>query len=377
LNGALVDADDLATLTALKADPAAFVDVPGPVLVDEYQRAPEVLDAIKAVLNRPPTQPGRFVLAGSARHEALPQAAQALTGRLHRLPILPLAQCELAGTPGLLANLFHANEYAIRTGQPSATTRHEYIERVVAEGLPLALRRSGPARARWFDDYVRLTLERDVGDLSRLRQAQALPEVLASLAGRTSQVLNRARIADRLGLDGATTASYVRLLEAVFLIQTLPAWGRGITARTAASPKVHFVDSGLAARLTRLTPEKLDRRDATALTEFGHLLETFAVGELLKEASWLDGISAVGHWRTFDGQEADLVIERDDGLVFAFEVKASGRASGDAFRGLAALRDHLGPAFAAGVVLYLGERSFRYSDRLQAVPLDRLWTVPG
>ncbi|MDR3360272.1 MAG: ATP-binding protein [Bifidobacteriaceae bacterium] len=374
LGGTVVDADDPATRAALRADPAAFVDVPGPVLIDEYQRAPEALDAIKTVLNRPPTKPGRYVLTGSARHEALPQAAQALTGRLHRLPILPLAQCELANSPGLLGRLFDEGEMLARTAPPSATSRQEYIERVARGGFPLALNRSSVARSRWFDDYIRLTLERDVSDLRKLRQAQALPEMLAFLASQTAQLLKYSRVGDVAGLDETTAASYVRLLEAVFLVQVLPAWGKRLTSRTAASPKIHFVDSGLAARLSRLTAEKLDRRDATALTELGHLVETFAVGELLKEASWMDGVATTGHWRTFDGHEVDLVVERDDGLVVAFEVKASGRAAGDGFRGLAKLRDQIGAAFGVGVLLYLGERSFRYGDRLLALPLDRLWT---
>jgi predicted AAA+ superfamily ATPase len=375
VGGTVVDADDTATLAALRRDPAAFVDAPGPVLIDEYQRAPEVLDAIKAVLNRPPTRPGGFVLTGSARHESLPNAAQALTGRLHRLPILPLTQSELSGVPGLLGRLFDQGESGVK-GPASNTSRVSYIERLVAGGFPLALRRSVTARGRWFDDYISLTLERDVAELSRIRQAHALPEVLTRLAAQTAQVLNRNTIADSMGLNASTVGGYIRLLEAVFLVRLLPAWGKRLTARSAASPKIHFIDSGVAARLLRLSAEKLDRRDAAAMTEFGHLLETFVVGELLKEASWLDGIAAVGHWRTFDGDEVDLVVERDDGLVVAFEVKASSRAAKESFVGLRKLRDALGPAFAAGVVLYLGERAFRYDERLLAIPVDHLWTEP-
>jgi len=375
LNGEIIDLDDIATRDVVLADPATMVGGHGLVCIDEYQRAPLVLDAIKAELNRS-SRPGRFVLTGSARHESLPTTAQALTGRLHRLTVYPLAQTEIAGVPaGLLSGLFGAPASTI-AGDASTTTREDYTNRIVRGGFPLALTRASAAsRHRWFDDYVRLTLERDVRELSRVRQARALPSVLERLAGQTAQILNISSVAERTGLDVNTARDYIRLLQAVFLVQLLPAWGKTLTSRSASTPKVHVLDSGVAARLLRLTPEKLARRDATSLTEFGHLLETFVVGELLKEASWLDGINGAGHWRTYDGAEVDLVVERDDGAVVAFEVKAAARASAEDFRALKQLRDTVGDAFVAGVVLYTGERGYTYDDRLHVLPVDRLWTA--
>jgi len=123
-----------------------------------------------------------------------------------------------------------------------------------------------------------------------------------------------------------------------------------------------------------LTPDKLLRREATALTELGHLLETFVVGELLKQASWMDGLAGPGHWRTRDGDEVDLVLERDDGAILAFEVKAAGRVPGDDLKPLRRLRATVGGPFVAGVVLYTGARSYNVEDRLHVMPIDRLWT---
>jgi uncharacterized protein len=135
------------------------------------------------------------------------------------------------------------------------------------------------------------------------------------------------------------------------------------------------VDSGVAARLLGLAPERLARRDGTSLTQFGHLLETFVVGELLKQASWLeDEIAAHGHWRTYDGDEIDLVLERADGGVLAFEVKAAGRVPDSDMRHLRKLRDALGERFLAGVALYIGERAYRFEERLHVLPIDRVWT---
>lgn len=369
----VLDLDDPDTRDAVAADPGTFVAGPSPVFVDEYQKAPRLLDAIKAELNRD-ARAGRFLLTGSTRHEALPAVAQSLTGRLHRIPVYPLSQGEIGGVKEQLLESLFTNPEGVTQSAPSSTTREDYIERIVVGGFPFALARTTLAsRNRWFDDYVRLTLERDVQELSKIRQASMLPRLLARLAGQTGQVLNITKAASDIGLDERTADGYLRLLEAVFLILRLPAWRSTLITRATATPKLHVFDSGIAARLLRLTPEKLARRHPTAMTELGHLLETFVVQELAKQASWLDGLAGIGHWRTWDDDEVDLVVERDDGAVVAFEVKTAGRVSGNDFRALRKLRNAVGDAFVAGVVLYLGSRSYTSEDRLFVLPVDRIW----
>lgn len=377
LGGEVLDLDDIAVRDAVSLDPATMIDTSSAVLIDEYQHAPVVLDAIKARLNRS-SRPGQFVLTGSARHESLPRAAQSLTGRLQPLTVLPLSQAELEGThPNLLSGLLDAPHETLVAPRSDAK-RDDYIERIVRGGFPLALAAAVPAaRSRWMDNYVRLTLERDVQELSRVRQAHTLPLALQRLAGQTAQVLNGAALASGIGIDEKTARDYVRLLEAVFLVRLLPAWDSTLTKRTTARPKLHLIDSGIAAWALRLNSEKLARRDPSALTQLGHLIETFVVGEILSQASSTDGIARVGHWRTKDDAEVDLVIESDDGRVVAFEVKAAARVTGNDFRGLRQLRDHLGEAFTAGVALYTGSRSYTYDNRLHVMPIDRLWQPPA
>jgi hypothetical protein len=371
----VVDLDEPATRAAVLADPGAFVVGPSPVCVDEYQHVPAVLDAIKAELNRE-LRAGRYVITGSTRYDALPIAAQSLTGRLHLLTVWPLTQGEISGVrENLLAALLDDPTGSAPHGTVSATSREEYVARITAGGMPIPLaRRSPAARNRWFDDYVELVLERDVRELSRLRQREQLPALLRRLAAQTAGVLNVTRAAGEAGLDRTTAADYVKLLEAVFLIMRLPAWGTTVRARATSAPKVHVVDAGLAARLLHLTPERLARRDAASLSQFGHLLETFVVGELVRQASWLGEVAAYGHWRTYDGDEIDLVLEREDGGVLAFEVKAAGQVAGRDARHLRKLRDALGERFLAGIALYMGRRAYNLEDRLYAMPVDRIWT---
>ncbi|NQW73405.1 MAG: DUF4143 domain-containing protein [Actinobacteria bacterium] len=177
------------------------------------------------------------------------------------------------------------------------------------------------------------------------------------------------------GLDTTrpTADGYVRLLEDLFLVVQLPAWGKTLRARAAARPKIHVVDSGLAARLMRISTQKLAFLDPTVLTEFGNLLETFVVGELTKQVSWLPEAPILGYWRTGDDHEVDFVIEAHDGRVLAFEVKANERVPGSDLKGLRKLREALGDNFVAGVALSTGARSYTYEDRLHVMPIDRLW----
>lgn len=369
----VIDLDDLAVRAAVAADPGLFAGSAPPVFFDEFQHVPELLDAIKAELNVG-LRPGRFVLTGSTRYDSLPRAAQSLAGRLHVVTVWPLSQGELDGVAETFVEHLLSDPRALITAAPAATSRAEYLERVLGGGLPIPLSRPTPTgRSRWYDDYLRLLIERDVVELSRIRQREVMPRLLARLAGQTAQVLNVTSAGSELGLRLPTIESYVRLLEAVFVLYRLPAWGTTLRRRAASRPKIHMVDSGLAAHLLGADAETLGRLDPAALSQFGHVLETFCVGELLKQLSWLPGAFVTGHWRTHDGQEVDLVVERPDGGVVAIEVKHETRVGGRAFAGLRAIRDAVGERFVGGVVLHLGARSFTQEDRLHAVPVERLW----
>lgn len=369
----VIDLDNDDVMRAAADDPAFTVRGQAPVCIDEYQRVPEVLQAIKAELNRD-SRPGRFILTGSSSRDALPPGTQTLTGRLHVLPVRPLSQAELYAKPGLLrAALDGTAEYRIRT--QSGTTREDYIAAVIAGGFPLSLSRGPSARDRWLDDHIATSLRRDTLDLANIRRAASLPPLFRQLAAQSAQLLNIAKAADRLDLDVRTAGNYVHLLEQLFLIQRLPAWGRTLRSRVGASPKIHLLDSGVAARALRLSSGRLDSRDPAALSEFGHLLETFVYGEVAAQASWLDGVT-LGHYRTRDGDEVDLVVERGDGRVIAIEVKASGAVHHADLAGLRALRDLLGDRFIAGLALYLGPQTYAAGtsgERIFVLPVDRLW----
>jgi predicted AAA+ superfamily ATPase len=317
------------------------------------------------------------VLAGSTRYATLPQAGQALTGRVDVLDVLPLAQAEIDGASGdpLVHRLLKGAD--LRTvAEPSVTTRDEYARRITSGGMPVALRRPpGPSRSRWFANYLNLVIDRDVIELSRVRQREMLPRLLNVIAARSGQVLNVSAVAEAVGMEKSSAENYLRLLEAVFLVHRLPAWGATLGSRVARMPKAHLVDPGVMAWVLGLTPEKIAKNDPSVLTEYGHLVETFAVGEILKQVTWWDAPVSIGHFRTAAAEEVDLVLERDDGTVLAFEIKAGTRVDGADLAGMRALRARLGTRLAAAVVLYTGQLTYTHNDGTTVLPLDALWTA--
>ena len=369
----VIDLDDPVIRQIVQSNIQAFVTGASPVCIDEYQHVPEVLDAIKAELNKEQS-PGRYVITGSTRYDALPRAAQSLTGRLHMLTVRPLSQGEIGGVHEMFVENSLTEPAGLVNLQKSKTARVDYVNQIVAGGFPMALQRTvGADRNRWFADYVQQTLERDLLGLSMVRLRSKLPQLLEQLAGQTGQILNIRKAAESIDLKPSTAEEYYKLLEAVFLVQLLPAWGQTLRSRAGAKPKLHLMDSGVAAWLMRLTPQRLSLLEPAALTEFGHLLETFVVGEILKQVSWLDDVVNVGHWRTHDGDEIDIVLERSDGRVVAMEVKTGSRTTSGDLRSLRKFRDALGDRFLGGFLMNTGERSYSPEDRLHVIPIDRLW----
>jgi len=371
----VLDLDGPEARAAAASDPGFLVSGPEPVLIDEFQHAPEILDAIKAELNKD-TRPGRFALTGSTRYTVMPQAAQSLTGRAHVINVLPLSQGELDGHREHFVELLWEDPERLPPTATPSCTRDEYLNRILAGGFPMILqRRTTRARISWFADYVDLVVMRDVLDIARVRQRETLPRLLRQLAAQTGQLLNITKAGQAAGLASSTANRYATLLEAAFMVQRLPAWGETLGKRLTAHPKVHVIDSGLAGWLLGLSAAKINSRNPATLTEFGHLVETFAVGEILKQASWSDEVITASHFRTESGDEVDLVLETWDGRIAGFEIKAGTRIKDPDLNGLRLLRDRLGDRFIGGFVLNLGDLAYRKEDKIAIMPLCSLWSL--
>ena len=364
---AYISFDDDVLRASAQADPVGFVaDLPDNVVLDEVQRVPGLFTSIKAAVDRD-RRPGRFILTGSANVLLVPKLADSLAGRMEILRLYPLAQAELARTqPGFLEALFGAK---FKSGSRPRLGR-ELAERVAAGGYPAALARStARRRAAWYRNYIDTLVQRDVRDLVRISALDALPRLMALVAGQTARLLNVAELAAPFQLSRPTIRDYVTLLERIFLLEELPSWHSNRLNRLIKTPKVHLGDTGLACALLGVQAATLVADRAL----LGQLLETFVYQELRRQASWEEDPVAFHHFRDKDGTEVDIVLERASQQVAGIEIKAAATVTAADFKGLRKLKEAAGKRFAAGVVLYDGEVTAPFGDGLFAVPIRALW----
>jgi uncharacterized protein len=361
--------DDHATRGAANEDPTGFIrSLPRPAVIDEVQRAPDVLLAIKQLVDEEPAQRGQFLLTGSADVMTLPTVADALPGRVAYVTLWPLSQGELAGRrEGFLSALFDGAPFPLAD---APIGRQTYAERIAAGGFPEAHGRSPRGRTFFFDSYVSSLLARDLDEIADVRDHEAVGRLLRLLATRSGGLVDHAGLARDLGISDKTVKSYTATLERLFLVRRLDPWSANRGQREIRTPKVHVTDTGLLAYLLRANARSIGDQGELA----GRFFETFVVCEVLRQASWASALMHAYHYRDKAQREVDLVLERQDGAVCGIEVKAAATATARDFRGLRYLRDRLGDRFRCGVVLYAGGSALPFGDRLWALPLEALWT---
>lgn len=360
--------DDLGTLTSARADPEAFVrNLPGPIVIDEVQRVPEVLLPIKASVDRD-RRPGRFLLTGSASLSVTPQIALELVGRVEVLPLRPFAQAEIEGGSGNLVDALFAGSPL--TLEPGPRTEADLARRIRAGGFPEAVgARRVDRREAWFASYVAMLLQREVRDLAQIERLPKLPDLTRLVAARTATLSNHAELARATQLPQTTLNRYLALLEGVHLCSRVPAWSTNLGKRVVKSPKLFLLDSGLATHLVGA-----GETDPTTLPEpRGQLLETFVFGELERLASWSRTKPRIHHYRTHTGQEVDFVLEDRAGRCVTIEVKAQRRIDARDLEPMKTLARDLGARFVRGIVLHMGDLVLPMADRIQAVPVQALW----
>jgi predicted AAA+ superfamily ATPase len=371
--GRLVTLDDELTRASAKADPVGFLhQMPDGLLgIDEVQRVPELVLALKLTVDRDP-RPGRFLLTGSADLLRLPATEDSLAGRAESIELLGFSQGELAGHRETFIDRLLGGETFL--GHTSDLHRADYVGRAVAGSYPEALARApGRRRTAWLDGYLTRIVERDAPDVSGLRHLSQLPLMLRILAARNSAELNIAQVASDTGIPASTLVPHLDLLETLYLVQRIPAWSASPSRRVVVRPKVSLLDTGLAARLVNVSARGAAPGMSAELA--GPLLEAFVAGELRRQMGWAEAAVRLSHYRDRAGDEVDLVLETDDGAVAGIEVKASASIGVRDARWLVKLRDRLGPRFVAGVILHMGTSSGPFGDRISAVPMDVLWTT--
>ena len=369
--GLVVTLDDADVRTFASDDPAGFVaQFPdGLLVIDEVQRVPELIIALKAAVDRD-KRPGRFLVTGSANLLDLAATHESLAGRAQPLTLHSFSQAELEGQRmSFIDRAFGGHSFL---GHASGLTRGDYLDRACAGGYPGALTRSTRGRREeWYDTYVTQIVNRDAHDVSGLQRLADLPRLLRFIAARSGSGMVWSSLASDSGIPRTTLDPYVRLLETLFLVHTLPAWTVNLTSREVKQPKLFLLDTGLAASLLGVSPEALG--PTVPSSPAGGLLEGLVAGELRRQLGWSTQRASMYHYREQRGAEVDIVLETPDGRVVGIEVKAATTVQPKDLTGLAILRDKLGDRFAGGYVLHAGPTARMVANRVIALPMDALW----
>ncbi|MBX2809044.1 MAG: ATP-binding protein [Cellvibrionaceae bacterium] len=358
--------DDELSLLSARQDPEGMIRNLDRAVIDEIQRAPQLLLAIKKSVDED-RRPGRFLLTGSANLMMLPTVADSLAGRMETLSLLPLSQSEMQSHTANWVDSAFAGRI-LHTAQ--TTLGNDLVERVLRGGYPEAVARaSRKRRTIWAQQYIDALIQRDVQEITSVDKLHQLPRFLNALAHTAGQMCNYSQLGAQVGLDGKTASRYIGIFEQMYLLKRVNVWARNRLKRVVKSPKLHFIDAGLLSALLDLSNDEAQQNR----TRFGHVLESFVFGELLKHLSTADGHYRLLCYRDTDKFEVDFVIESAAGHIVGIELKAAATVQAGDLRGLKKLASLAGDQFTMGVLLYDGTETLPLGNRIWAAPLSSLW----
>ena len=369
---AYVTLDDLDARHLAQSDPALFLQTwQPPLIIDEVQYAPQLFSAIKMRVDREKRN-GLFWLTGSQKFHLMRGITESLAGRVAIVDLLGLSNAELEGRADSSRPFVPTPEWIARARQaatpatPATDGLMEIYRRIWLGAFP-RLNEQGPAaRNMFYRSYIQTYIQRDVQDMLRVTDQTTFNRFLGAVAARTGQLLNYASLARDVEIDNKTVKSWMSILEASGLVYLLQPYHRNLTKRLVKTPKLYFLDTGLAAYLTKWP----DAASLQAGSMSGALLETWLFAEILK-SYWHNGLEAnVFFYRDIDQREVDLVIEVGDTL-YPVEFKKTASPAAGAARQFAVL-EKLGKTVGPGAVLCFVERDIPLSSRVTAVPVGYL-----
>jgi predicted AAA+ superfamily ATPase len=363
--------DDAALAASAESDPQGLLaSLPKPLVLDEFQMAPNLIGAIKMVSDIANGQKGIFLLTGSSDIFRSAHVQESLPGHMARVELYPLSLAErhernLNVIDWLLGGTFEQ-------APQKALDRKELADLLIDGGYPEAIAKSPRSRDIWFASYIEGRLLKDFETMHHAKgdYHTKLSALIRNLAGMTGNLIKYANIANDLSQDDKTVKRYIEILELMFIIRRLHPYMRNSAKRAVVGmPKLHFVDTGLACHLLGL--KKAETLHSTHF--FGGLVENFVFCELLKHATWAEEDVSFYHYRDTARHELDLVVERSDGKVVGVEVKASMTVKPEDFSGMSVFADYAKDKFLHGVLFYSGDKvlPFKINGRVfHALPLS-------
>ena len=364
--------DSDTALAAAKENPYEFISQfqEGLLIIDEIQRCPELLSAIKLSVDSD-RRPGRFLITGSANILNLKGTNESLAGRAETIKLEPFSIGEINGVKEDFISMLMNDNALHHMQNKKPYTRAEYAQLIEKGGYPGVQDRDSKRRNAFFKNYISRVLDHDANELSGLAHLDKIKTIYRYFASIPSQEYVRANVSRIMQIPESSMTGYVKLLEDLGLIHLLSAWGKNISKRALSRPKIVLSDTGLVCSLNGTSSKLI--ADIENGNELGPLLETCVINEVIKQQSWSKIDFTVFHYRDKDNREADLIIEISGGKVIALEVKAASSFTSKDFAGLKVLRNILGDRFHCGILLYTGTDVQPFGDKLFVAPVSSIW----
>ena len=329
------------------ADPKGFLRrFSGGVILDEVQRAPDLLSYIQGIVDRE-NIPGRFILTGSQQFHVMEKISQTLAGRTAIVYLLPLSLNELLGQPT-------PDPYEIDI-LPDKKKRPPFsLEDILYKGLYPRIHDRGLEPHEWLSAYYRTYVERDVRDVANIGNLDAFQRFVRLCAGRTGQLLNLSSLASDCGISHTTARHWVSILQAGFIIQLLPPHHENFSKRIIKSPKIYFLDTGLLCYLLRIR----ETEDIPVHPMKGAIFENFVFSEIYKAFAHRGELPPLYFWRDRTGHEVDIVIDTGKRLV-PVEIKSAETIDSSFFDGLRYYISLGIPVSKTGVLVHGGDALYQ------------------
>ena len=329
------------------ADPKGFLRrFSGGVILDEVQRAPDLLSYIQGIVDRE-NIPGRFILTGSQQFHVMEKISQTLAGRTAIVYLLPLSLNELLGQPT-------PDPYEIDI-LPEKKKRPPFsLEDILYKGLYPRIHDRGLEPHEWLSAYYRTYVERDVRDVANIGNLDAFQRFVRLCAGRTGQLLNLSSLASDCGISHTTARHWVSILQAGFIIQLLPPHHENFSKRIIKSPKIYFLDTGLLCYLLRIR----ETEDIPVHPLKGAIFENFVFSEIYKAFAHRGELPPLYFWRDRTGHEVDIVIDTGKRLV-PVEIKSAETIDSSFFDGLRYYISLGIPVSKTGVLVHGGDALYQ------------------
>ncbi len=334
------------------------------IVIDEVQKVPELLNAVKVHVDES-TDRGQYLLTGSSSLGFMHKAVDSLAGRMHTIRLRTLALGEISGNePTFLDNAFK-REFPQSVENSG---KRDIIRLAFKGGFPEPFEFPDGIRREWYEDYVQTLIARDVKNVAQIRKIGALGDIARWLLARSSKLWTMEELCSSAQITKETATNYIGALEALYIIDKVPAWNKTDYDRIGKSPKYFAADAGFIANILNWSEEETFLNSDLS----GKLVESWVYHELSTIASSSRSRCSISHYRDKDKREVDFIVTNARGELLGVEVKAGGRVGKEDFKHLRWFAENLAKDRFTGVVLYAGANTLPFGDGLYAVPLAAL-----